>query len=166
MSPGTTFTGGEAMTDYQTMRASEDQRLLKASLDLVAPAGDELIASFYDRLFRAHPEVRGMFPPVLDPQRDRLLNAIIALVTHYDCPQDLLPAFAALGRRHQRYGVRLEHYAAVGAVLIGTLAEYAGDAWNPRFHSAWIRAYAFAAGTMMQAGAIADEDDEEWLLAA
>ena len=34
------------MTDYQTFRASEDQRLLKESLDLVAPVADELIASF------------------------------------------------------------------------------------------------------------------------
>jgi|SRR5439155_12898419 len=154
------------MTDYQTMRASEDQRLLKASLDLVTPVADELIASFYDRLFRVHPEVRGMFPPVLDPQRDRLLKAIIALVTHYDCPQELLPGFAALGRRHQRYGVRLDHYAAVGAVLIGTLAQYAGEAWTPQFHGAWVRAYTFAAGTMMQASAIADEDDEQERLAA
>jgi len=154
------------MTDDQTMRVSEDQRLLKASLDFVAPVADELIASFYDRLFSTHPEVRGMFPAVLDPQRDRLLKAIIGLVTHYDRPQHLLPAFAALGRRHQRYGVRVEHYAAVGAVLLGTLAEYAGEAWTPRFQGAWIRAYTFAAGSMMQAGAVADEEDDEQRLAA
>jgi hemoglobin-like flavoprotein len=147
------------MTDHRITRPSEDQRLLKESLDLVAPVADELIAAFYDRLFTDHPNLRPMFPPVLDTQRERLLKAIIALVTHYDRPQELLPAFAAMGRRHERYGVRIEHYAAVGAALLSTLRRFAGAAWTPAYHGAWVRAYTFAAGNMMQAGALADEDE-------
>jgi methyl-accepting chemotaxis protein len=154
------------MTDYQTFRASEDQRLLKASLDLVAPVADELIASFYDRLFTEQPELRRIFPPILDRHRERLRTALVALVTHYDQPQDLLPVLAAMGRRHGRHGVGIEDYAAIGAVLVGTLASYAGEAWTVAHQGAWVRAYTFAAGTMMQAGAIADEDGEEQRLAA
>ena len=52
--------------------ASQDQRLLKESLDLVAPVADQLIAAFYDRLFTDHPDVRPMFPAVMETQRERL----------------------------------------------------------------------------------------------
>ena len=80
---------------------SQDQRLLKESLDLVAPVADQLIAAFYHRLFTEQPQVRSMFPAAMETQRERLLNAIIAVVTHYDHPENLLPALTAMGKRHQ-----------------------------------------------------------------
>ena len=140
--------------------ASQDQRLLKESLDLVAPVADQLIAAFYDRLFTGYPEVRPMFPPVMDTQRERLLNAVIALVTHYDHPEKLRPALTAMGRRHEAYGVTLGHYAAVGGALLATLRDFAGSAWSPAYEGAWARAYTFAAGTMMQAGALYTVEEE------
>jgi hemoglobin-like flavoprotein len=127
-----------------------DAQLLKASLDVVAPRADALIASFYDRLFAAHPEVRPMFPAVMDTQHERLLKAVIALVTHYENPDALLPALAHMGARHDGYGVRLEHYAAVGESLLATLREFAGDAWTPEIETAWTNAYTFAAGAMVK----------------
>jgi len=147
--------------------ASQDQRLLKESLDLVAPVADELIAAFYHRLFTEHPEVRPMFPAAMDPQRERLLlGAVIALVTHFDHPENLLPALTAMGRRHETYGVSLGHYAAVGSALLATLRDFARAAWSPAYEGAWARAYTFAAGTMMQAGALSAVEQEEEPLAA
>ncbi len=144
---------------------SQDQRLLKESLDLVAPVADQLIAAFYHRLFTEHPEVRPMFPPAMETQRERLLNAIIALVTHYDSPETLVPVLSAMGRRHEGYGVTLGHYAIVGATLLATLREFAGPAWSPAYEAAWGRAYTFAAGCMMQAGALCAVEEEEPLAA-
>jgi len=145
--------------------ASQDQRLLKESLDLVAPVADQLIAAFYQRLFTEHPEVRSMFPAAMETQRERLLNAVIALVTHFDQPENLLPALNSMGRRHEMYGVSLGHYAAVGSALLATLQEFAGAAWSPAYEAAWARAYTFAAGTMMQAGALSGVEEEEPLAA-
>ena len=142
-------------------RPSADQRLLTESLALVAPVADELIAVFYERLSTGYPHLR----PVLDPQHERLPWAILALATQYDDPQSLLPTFTAMGRRHRRYGVGAEDYAAVGAVLLGTLRDFAGAAWSPAYHGAWVRVYTFAAGTMMQAAALADEDGTHALAA-
>jgi len=144
---------------------SQDQRLLKESLDLVAPVADQLIAAFYHRLFTEQPQVRSMFPAAMETQRERLLNAIIALVTHYDRPGHLVPALAAMGRRHEGYGVSLGDYAAVGAALLGTLRDFAGPAWSPAYEAAWARAYTFAAGCMMQAGALSGVEEEEPLAA-
>jgi methyl-accepting chemotaxis protein len=146
--------------------ASQDQRLLKASLDLVAPAADQLVAALFDRLFTDHPYLRPMFPTRLEAQRDRFLQAIVALVTHYDRPEALLPALTAMGRRHEGYGVSLGDYAAVGRALLVTLREFAGPAWHPEYEAVWARAYTFAAGTMMQAGALSYHRMEDDRLAA
>lgn len=132
-----------------------DQQLLAESLGLLAPVSGELVASFYDQLFTDHPDVRPMFPVELDDQRDKLLKAIIALVTHYGTPEQLLPALTAMGRRHDAYGVRIDHYSAVGVTLLSTLRRFAGTAWTAEYEGAWLRAYTFAAGVMMQAGATA-----------
>jgi hemoglobin-like flavoprotein len=137
-----------------------DAQLLKASLDLVAPRAGELIAAFYDRLFTAHPEVRRMFPAGMGTQHERLLKVIVALVTHYENPDALLPVLGPMGARHERYGVRVEHYAAVAEALLATLDEFAGDAWTPEVEAAWTRAYTFAAGAMIQGAAEARSDAE------
>jgi hemoglobin-like flavoprotein len=130
---------------------SEDARMLKESLGLVAPVAEQLVADIYDKLFADYPQVRPMFPAVMDMQREKLLKAIIALVTHYDQPDALTPALTAMGRNHVRYGAVMEHYAAVGQTLLATLERYAGDAWTPELAGAWERAYTWAAGTMMRA---------------
>lgn len=129
---------------------TEDHQVLQASLALVAPRANELVASFYDQLFAEYPGVRPLFPEVMDAQREKLLKAIIALVTHYDTPDQLMPALTTMGRNHVRYGAEMEHYAAVGSVLLSTLGRFAGEAWTPEVEGAWTRAYTFAAGAMMQ----------------
>ena len=134
-------------------RRTEDHRLLQESLGLVAPVAPQLVAAFYDHLFAAYPQVRPMFPVDMQVQHDRLLKAIIALVTHYESPEQLVPALTAMGRDHVRYGVQLDHYVAVGGVLMATLRRFAGTAWNAEYEGAWTRAYTFAAGAMMMSSA-------------
>lgn len=134
-------------------RPTEDQRLLRESLDVLAPVTDELVDTFYGRLFSEYPRLRDVFP------RERLMRVLLALARRYDDPRRLLPAFSAMGRRSVRFGAGVEEYAAVGAVLLRTLRDLAGTAWTPAFHGAWVRAYTFAAATMMRADAVADEED-------
>lgn len=133
------------------------QAHLATSLNLIAPVADQMVAAFYTRLFAEHPDIRPMFPrseEAMAGQGEKLVKAIVALVTHFAAPEQLTPALMTMGRRHEQYGVRLEHYAAVGTVLLATLRDFAGDAWTPTFEQAWSRAYTFAAGVMMQAGAL------------
>jgi hemoglobin-like flavoprotein len=151
--------------DLDTQRI-EDHRLLQESLGLIAPVADDLIRAFYHQLFTDHPQVRPMFPAVMELQRERLLKAIIALVTHYDQPEQLMPALTAMGRTHAGYGVRLEHYNAVGTTLLATLRTFAASAWTPEHERAWSRAYTFAAGAMMNASAFAEPEQGEEQAAA
>jgi hemoglobin-like flavoprotein len=135
-------------------RQTSDHRLLAESLDLITPVAGELVVSFYEQLFAEHPEVRPMFPPDMSAQNDKLLRAVIALVTHYGEPDKLVPGLEAMGRRHAGYGVTDGHYCAVGLTLLATLRRFAGPAWTTEYEGAWVRAYTFAAGTMMAAPAV------------
>ena len=139
----------------------EDHKLLQASLALVAPRADELVTAFYDQLFAEHPSVRSLFPPVMDLQKEKLLKAIIAPVTHYDTPEQLMPALTTMGRNHVKYGAEIDHYAAVGGILLNQLQNFAGDAWTPEIEGAWTRAYTFAAGAMMQGAEAAKAEAAE-----
>ncbi len=54
-----------------------------------------------------------------------------------------------LARRHTQYGVKDEHYAAVGTALIWTLEQGHGVHWNAALEAAWTEIYGILAGAMM-----------------
>jgi hemoglobin-like flavoprotein len=119
-----------------------DVETLEKSFDLVAPQGDELMRTFYDNLFEAAPSVRPLFADVdMERQRQALLNMLLVLRESLRDLDDVVPDLEELGDRHVGYGAKPEHYPLVGEVLIGAMAEVAGDAWRPEYTSAWQEAY-------------------------
>jgi hemoglobin-like flavoprotein len=130
-----------------------DYELLNESLEMVAPVADDLIRMFYDQLFEQHPAVRAMFPADMTEQRERLLKAIVDVVTNYDRREELVPVLADLGKRHVQYGAQPEHFPIVGGILLECLAKVAGDVWNQEYEGAWARMYTFTADTMLAGAA-------------
>lgn len=119
-----------------------DVETLEESFDLVAPQGDQLIRTFYDNLFEAAPSVEPLFADVdMEGQRAALLNMLLVLRESLRDLDDIVPDLQDLGARHVGYGAKPEHYPIVGQVLIGAMAEVAGDAWKPEYTSAWEEAY-------------------------
>jgi hemoglobin-like flavoprotein len=131
-----------------------DVETLEESFDLVAPQGDELMRTFYDNLFEAAPSVRPLFADVdMEGQRQALLNMLLVLRESLRDLDDIVPDLEELGARHVEYGARTEHYPVVGQVLIGAMAEVAGDAWKPEYTSAWQEAYQVVQDVMLSGAA-------------
>jgi methyl-accepting chemotaxis protein len=131
-----------------------DVETLEKSFDLVAPQGDELMRTFYDNLFEAAPSVRPLFADVdMERQRQALLNMLLVLRESLRDLDDIVPDLEELGARHVEYGAQAEHYPVVGEVLIGAMAEVAGDAWKPEYTSAWQEAYQVVQGVMLSGAA-------------
>ena len=131
-----------------------DLEALETSFDLVAPRGDELMDAFYGRLFATAPAVRPLFAHVdLKRQKTMLLGVLVLLRKSLRDLGPLVPKLRELGARHVAYGAQPEHYPVVGAVLIASLAEVAGDAWSPRYEHAWTTAYGIVAATMLEGAA-------------
>ena len=123
---------------------------LEESFDLVAPQGDELMRTFYDNLFETAPGVRPLFENVnMDRQRRALLNMLLVLRQSLRDLDDIVPQLEKLGARHVGYGANPEHYPVVGEVLIGAMAQVAGDAWKPEYTSAWQQAYGVVQEVML-----------------
>jgi hemoglobin-like flavoprotein len=128
---------------------SLDLQALETSFDLVAPRGTELMDAFYRRLFAAAPAVRPLFAGTdLRKQKTMLLRLLGLLRTSLRDLGSIVPVLHDLGARHVAYGARPEHYPIVGAVLIDSMAEVAGDAWQPRHERAWQAAFDIVAGAM------------------
>jgi NAD(P)H-flavin reductase/hemoglobin-like flavoprotein len=130
-------------------------RLLRESFSLVEHASDRVVGHFYALIFTEHPEIREMFPPMMDAQRDRIVQALIRIVGQADHLDELADHLRQLGRDHRKFGARPEHYDVVWRCLITSLKYHAGRAWTADMDAAWLAAYQLVAGTMMEA---AEED--------
>jgi hemoglobin-like flavoprotein len=134
-----------------------DLDALETSFDLVAPRGDELMEIFYTRLFETAPAVEPLFAGSDMPrQRQMLLAALVLLRNSLRDFDSVVPALRKLGARHVAYGAQPAHYPVVGAVLIGAMAEVAGEPWEQRYADAWGEAFGVIASVMLGGAAEAE----------
>jgi hemoglobin-like flavoprotein len=123
---------------------------LETSFDLLAPRGEELVQLFYRRLFETAPQVQPLFANTdMKRQRAMLLAALVLLRNSLRDLDTLVPKLHAMGARHAGYGVSAELYPIVGQALLASMAEVAGDAWNPSVAEAWTDAYDVVASVML-----------------
>ncbi|WP_454320977.1 globin domain-containing protein [Streptomyces phaeoluteigriseus] len=135
---------------------SPDAVRVRRTMAEVAPVADKVTSYFYALLFVRHPDLRPLFPPAMDAQRDRLLKALLTAAEHIDNTPVLVDYVQNLGRGHRKYGTRAEHYPAVGECLIGALSKYADSVWDAETEAAWVRTYTTLSQVMIDAAA-ADE---------
>ncbi|MFI0090682.1 globin domain-containing protein [Streptomyces bobili] len=135
---------------------SPDAVLVRRTMAEVAPVADKVTSYFYALLFVRHPDLRPLFPPAMDAQRDRLLKALLTAAEHIDNTPVLVDYLRNLGRGHRKYGTRAEHYPAVGECLIGALSKFADSVWDTETEAAWVRTYTTISQVMIDAAA-ADE---------
>ena len=124
---------------------------LETSFDHIAARGEELVDTFYRRLFAAAPAVQPLFADTdLKRQKGMLLATLVLLRRSLRDLGSVTPTLRDMGARHVRYGAQPAHYPVVGQVLIASMAEIAGDAWTPEFELAWSEAFSVVAGAMIE----------------
>lgn len=111
--------------------------LIQASFARVAPIQDEAARLFYARLFEIAPQVRPLFKGDMTEQGRKLMATLGLVVKGLRDLPALLPVAGALAQRHVAWGVRPEHYPAVGQALIDTLSGALGDEFTPETRAAW-----------------------------
>jgi NAD(P)H-flavin reductase len=134
---------------------------MRASFAKAAAAGDEAPLYFYSHLFLSHPETRRLFPVSMAHQRDRLFAALGEVMARVDDLDSLVPILQELGRDHRKFGTVAEHYPAVGASLLATLAHF-DPAWTPEIAQDWTAAYELVASVMIAAAQEAADEPAWW----
>src|SRR6202035_457964 len=95
-----------------------DCAILRESFAYIEPLAEKAVAYFYARLFVASPELRSMFPLAMDAQRKHFIAALARTVWSMDDPQALTGYLRKLAIDHRKFGVREDHYQAVGEILV------------------------------------------------
>ena len=123
--------------------------LLRSSFDLVIERQPQLTSRFYEILFDRHPQARPLFHSrPIEAQAKMLQKALVAVLDHIEEASWLSETLRGMGAKHLDYGVTEEMYDWVGASLLATLAEVAGDDWTDELHGQWAAAYGAISGLM------------------
>ena len=126
--------------------------LVRTSWPAIAERADVLTGHFYDHLFDIDQSAARLFIGVdMAAQRVKLAQTLTVVVKALDDVDRLLPAVAALGKRHAHYGVEEHHFDSVGEALIHAIADTLGDDFTADVRSAWTVAYALLASVMKRA---------------
>jgi nitric oxide dioxygenase len=107
---------------------------------------------FYNRLFEVMPEVKPMFTRSSMPEQSKkLLTMLSYVISKLNKLEEILNEVKKLAQRHTQYGVKDEHYTAVGTALLWTLKQGLGEKWNEELKAAWTEVYMILSGAMMTA---------------
>ncbi|MGB3557487.1 MAG: pentapeptide repeat-containing protein, partial [Geitlerinemataceae cyanobacterium] len=116
--------------------------LLEQSFEKIKPHAEEFVASFYENLFQANPELKRLFANTeMTIQHKKLLQSLILVVENLRNPEALGAVLENLGARHVGYGTVPKQYGAVGAALLLTFEQYLQDDWTPEVKKAWHNAF-------------------------
>ncbi len=127
---------------------TEQVHLIRKSFAALARHEHVAALVFYRRLFEIAPELRPMFKGDIEEQSKKLLDMLGVLIAMLEKPHGLELELKAMGARHAGYGVVDEHYATVGAALVGMLAETLRDEFTPEVRAAWMALYGAVEATM------------------
>jgi nitric oxide dioxygenase len=125
-------------------------RKLELSFEVLSQHAEAFTRGFYDRLFKAAPAVRGMFPAEMGPQREKLFESLKQTVSFLRDPAKELEHLSALGARHVGYGAKAEHYPLVCRCMVGAMAEACGPAWNADLSTEWTQALRLVSDLMQK----------------
>ena len=115
----------------------------------VAVDPDAAAALFYGRLFEAAPDVKPLFTGDMKLQGRKLMQMISIAVNAMDRIEEIVPSLQELGKHHEAFGTRPEHYPVVGQTLLGTLATALGESFDAETEAAWTKTYGALADVMM-----------------
>lgn len=118
------------------MNQESTERIL-ASYEQIAPRVDDMVASFYRRLFDVCPEARALFKKDMAVQRQHLAATLAILVRNLPFLDVLDQPFMELGIQHVFFGARPEQYPLVRNSLLEALGAALGERWTPPLRQDW-----------------------------
>lgn len=132
----------------------ENIELVQKSWFLISQMDKKVLGRlFYTRLFKIAPEVKPMFTKRSMPaQYEKLLDMLSYIIQHVDQLDTIAEDIAGLAKRHVAYGVKVEHYQAVGAALLWSMGQGFGKYWEEEFTIAWNEIYSLISSKMIAAG--------------
>jgi len=127
--------------------------LVKKSWSVIAKIDFEIVGgAFYIRLFQIAPELRPLFQTNSMTEQSVKLGCMLSyVISKFEQADAIIAEVKSLAQRHTKYGVKEEHYTAVGNALLWTLEQGLGEYWNEELSNAWIDFYDTLSAVMIAA---------------
>lgn len=130
---------------------TQEINIVKRTWKLLRDVDPQLLGDvFYRRLFLTYPSVRPMFREPMMTQYHKFVDMLSLIVSRIDRPEEVMSEIAQLAQRHERYGVKPEHYPVVGETLLWTLEQGLGNQWNNDVKQAWEACYQTLVQAMLE----------------
>lgn len=140
-------------TDTLTLKGKKERFELSEVLGFTAPDAPQIIHAtwkvlgaenahfakrFYERLFQACPHLSKLFTGDIETQAQMLTQMLETVIYATNRPENLILGLSDLGRRHEGYGVKSDHYEIVRDCLLDTIREVLGEErYTPEVEDAW-----------------------------
>ena len=109
--------------------------LITNSISHIVVQSDEIGMEFYRRLFEEHPQTLSMFKTEIQEQSKKLMELLITAVKSIDRLESL--DLSGLGKKHETYGVKPEHYVVVKKIFLDLFEEKLGPDYDSETKGAW-----------------------------
>src|SRR5688572_20274731 len=106
---------------------------------------------FYSKLFFDMPHLEKLFHTPKEQQSRKLIEMLSVIVGRLDSLEELTEEIKQLAIRHVQYGVKEQHYKAVGNTLLWTLQQGLGNDWNEKVNEAWVTCFQTLSDAMINA---------------
>lgn len=106
---------------------------------------------FYSKLFFDMPPLENLFRTPKEIQSKKLVDMLSVIIGRLDNLEELTEEIKQLAIRHVQYGVKDQHYKAVGTALLWTLQQGLGRDWNEEVREAWTACFQIVSDTMINA---------------
>jgi hemoglobin-like flavoprotein len=131
----------------------EQLRLVDETVALIETHREAFIERFHRELDRLSPTTRALLSADAIEQGRKLAEEIPILAGAVRQLDSFVERARALGARNRQSGVRIEHYVAIEAALMSTLASFLDAGWDNATAAAWHRMFRLMAETMLEGSA-------------
>lgn len=136
------------------MLSTSSRPYIDASIPVLRSHGVDITKTFYNNMFKAHPELTQIFNmgnQANGAQQQALAAGLFAYAANIDNTNALIPVINRITHKHASVGVRQAHYPIIGQYLIGAIKEVLGTAATPELLAAWDEAYWLLANQLIEA---------------
>ncbi|MGG4324553.1 NO-inducible flavohemoprotein [Bacillus sonorensis] len=126
------------------MLSEKTMQIVKSTAPVLKERGTEITSCFYERMFKAHPELKNIFNMSRQQtggQPKALAYTVLQAAENIDRIEALLPVVKQIGHKHKSLQVKPEHYPIVGKHLLEAIEAVLGEAATPDILQAWAEAY-------------------------
>ncbi|HRK04018.1 MAG TPA: globin domain-containing protein [Chlorobiota bacterium] len=115
----------------------EDKIVVRSSFSRIVADSSTFGLAFYTRLFERAPDIRPLFEDDITQQAAKLVSMLGLIVGSLDHMGHLAPVLVSLGRSHDAYGAKPEHYDMLVEAFADTLNDQFGFDATSAESTAW-----------------------------